>query len=50
MSKTEDAEKLTKEDKKYLNNKKRMISAITTSVIEYILIFIVMLADRKSVV
>lgn len=44
MSKTEDAEKLTKEDKKYLNSKKRMISAITTSVIEYILIFIVMLA------
>ena len=42
MSKDED--KLTKKDKKYLNSKKRMVSAITTSVIEYILIFIVMLA------
>lgn len=40
----EDKEKLTKEDKKYLNSKKRMVKAITVSIIEYILIFIVMLA------
>lgn len=44
MSKDDDREKLTKEDKKYLNSKSRMVSAIILSVVEYILIFVVMLA------
>lgn len=44
MSRDKDEEKLTKEDKKYLNSKSRMLSAIILSIVEYILVFVVMLA------
>ncbi len=42
--KEENNEKLTKKDKIYLNSKKRMVSSIAVSVVEYIVLFIVMLA------
>ncbi len=40
----EDAEKLTKEDKKYLNSKCRMMKAIAFSILDYVILFFVVLA------
>ncbi len=40
----EDVEKLTKEDKKYLNSKSRMVKAIAFSILDYVILFFVILA------
>lgn len=44
MSKEESENEITKKDKEYLNSKARMATSIIWAIIEYILVFVIMLA------